>query len=78
MHGLLEEIRIGISYIPWAFVFPLRRGGTCPVRTWNCSFCATSAPLVDPVFPVASRFGTETPALPRYAPRSVTIFANSV
>ena len=34
---------------PWAFVFPLRRGGTCAVRTWNCSLCATWAPLVDPV-----------------------------
>ena len=34
---------------PWAFVFPLQRGGTCAVRTWNCSFCATWAPHMDPV-----------------------------
>ena len=49
-----------LARFSWAFVFPLRRGGTCPARTWNCTFCATSAPLVDPVLPVASRFGTGT------------------
>ena len=40
--------RKSVLAFPWSLVFPLRRG-TCAVRTWNCSFCATWAPLVDPV-----------------------------
>ena len=75
MHELLQETRIGISL---GFRFPLAawRYVRCEVQ-W--SFLRNLGASCGPcVFPVASRFAIGTPALPRYAPRSVTMRGGSL
>ena len=71
MHGLLQEIRIGISL---GFRFPLAARRYVRCAHMELQFLRNLGASCGPcVFPVASRFATGTPALPRYAPRSVTI-----
>ena len=66
MHELLQETRIGISL-----------GFRCCAHM-ELQFLRNLGASCEPcVFPVASRFATGTPALPRYAPRSVTIRGGS-
>ena len=70
-HELLQETRIGISL---GFRFPLAAWRYVRCEHMELSFLrnlgASCAPCL---FPVASRFAIGTPALLRYAPRSVTM-----
>ena len=71
MHELLQKIRIGISL---GFRFPLAAWRYVRCAHMELQFVRNLGASCRPcVFPVTSRFATGTPALPRYAPRSVTI-----
>ena len=71
MHELLQKIRIGISL---GFRFPLAAWRYVRCAHMELQFVRNLGASCKPcVFPVTSRFATGTPALPRYAPRSVTI-----
>ena len=71
MHELLPKIRIGISL---GFRFPLAARRCVRCGHMELQFSRNLGASCGPcVFPVASRFATGTPALPRYAPRSVTM-----
>ena len=71
MHELLQEIRIGISL---GFRFPLAARRYVRCAHMELQFLRNLGASCGPcVFPVASRFATGTPALPRYAPRSATM-----
>ena len=75
MHELLQETRIGISL---GFRFPLAARRYVRCAHMELQFLRNLGASCEPcVFPVASRFATGTPALPRYAPRSVTIRGGS-
>ena len=71
MHELLQKIRIGISL---GFRFPLAAWRYVRCAHMELQFVRNLGASCRPcVFPVTSRFATGTPALPRYAPRSVTM-----
>ena len=71
MHELLQEIRIGISL---GFRFPLAARRYVRCGHMELQFSRNLGASCGPcVFPVASRFATGTPALPRYGLRSVTM-----
>ena len=71
MHELLQEIRIGISL---GFRFPLAARRYVRCAHMELQFLRNLGASCGPcLFPVASRFAIGTPALPRYAPRSVTM-----
>ena len=75
MRELLQETRIGISL---GFRFPLAARRYVRCAHMELQFLRNLGASCEPcVFPVASRFATGTPALPRYAPRSVTIRGGS-
>ena len=75
MHELLQKIRIGISL---GFRFPLAAWRYVRCAHMELQFVRNLGASCRPcVFPVTSRFATGTPALPRYAPRSVTIRGGS-
>ena len=76
MRELLQETRIGISL---GFRFPLAARRYVRCAHMELQFLRNLGASCEPcVFPVASRFATGTPALPRYAPRSVTILMYNV
>ena len=76
MHELLQKIRIGISL---GFRFPLAAWRYVRCAHMELQFVRNLGASCRPcVFPVTSRFATGTPALPRYAPRSVTIRGGSL
>ena len=65
MHELLQEIRIGISL---GFRFPLAAWRYVRCAHMELQFLRNLGASCGPcVFPVASRFATGTPALPRDA-----------
>ena len=75
MRELLQETRIGVSL---GFRFALAARRYVRRAHMELQFLRNLGASCEPcVFPVTSRFATGTPALPRYAPRSVTIRGGS-
>ena len=76
MHELLQETGIGISL---GFRFPLAARRYVRCAHMELQFLRNLSASCGPcLFPVASPFAIGTPALPRYAPRSVTIRGGSL